>query len=240
MHNHVYEDIATKFFEHFLHHRRGHDQHRRRRRRLGLWDEEDQFYYDELNLPDGRMIPLRVRSMVGLIPLFAVEMLEPELLDTGARIQAAHGVVPEATGPTSRALVSRWDEPGRGERRLLSLLRGHRMKTLLPRMLDETEFLSDLRRPRAVASTPRSSLRASDSDGACAQVDYEPARIGLRPVRRQLELARADLVSGQLPDHRIAAEVPPLLRRRFQGGMPDRLRQLCHHLPRSPPNCRTG
>ena len=73
----TYEDIASKFFEHFLYisyavnHSKG----------TGLWDEEDQFYYDSLQLPDGRMISLRIRSMVGLIPLFAVETLEPELLD---------------------------------------------------------------------------------------------------------------------------------------------------------------
>ena len=48
---------------------------------IGLWDEEDQFFYDVLHLPDGAMVPLKVRSMVGLIPLFAVETLEPELLE---------------------------------------------------------------------------------------------------------------------------------------------------------------
>jgi hypothetical protein len=141
LHNPVYQDIATKFFEHFLNIAEaltniGGDEHG-----VGLWDEEDQFYYDELNLPDGRMIKLKVRSLVGLIPLFAVETLEPELLDR----------LPEFTGrlkwllnhrPDLANLVSRWEEPGRGERRLLSLLRGHRMKRLLRRMLDETEFLS--------------------------------------------------------------------------------------------------
>ena len=60
-HNHVYEDIATKFFEHFLRHRRRH-QRRRRRRCLGLWDEADQFYYDHLNLPDGENLPMKIQS----------------------------------------------------------------------------------------------------------------------------------------------------------------------------------
>src|SRR5205085_3124675 len=76
----------TKFFEHFLHiaeamTKIGGDSASRNGGGVGLWDEEDQFYYDELNLPDGRMLKLKVRSMVGLIPLFAVETLEPELLD---------------------------------------------------------------------------------------------------------------------------------------------------------------
>ena len=95
-----------------------------------------------LHLPDGAMTPLKVRSMVGLIPLFAVEMLEPELLEKVPEFTAPPGVVPRAIGPTSRHLVSHWNEPGRGHRRLLSLLRGHRMKKLLQRLLDETEFLS--------------------------------------------------------------------------------------------------
>jgi hypothetical protein len=139
-HNHVYEDIASKFFEHFLHIAEamtnvggcGY----------GLWDEEDQFYYDELQLPDGRMIPLRLKSLVGLIPLFAVETIEPETLeklpDFNRRLTWLLKNRPDLAN-----LVSRWQEPGKGERRLLSLLRGRRMKMLLKRMLNETEFLSD-------------------------------------------------------------------------------------------------
>ena len=138
-HNKVYEDIATKFFEHFLgiaaaiNGTEGD---------LGLWDEEDEFYYDQLRTPRGREIPLKIHSMVGLIPLFAVETLEPELMKE----------LPEFAGrlkwvldhrPELASLVSHWEECGTGERRLLSLLRGHRMKCLLRRMLNETEFLSD-------------------------------------------------------------------------------------------------
>jgi hypothetical protein len=139
-HNNVYEDIATKFFEHFLH--IAEAMNNIGECGIGLWDGEDEFYYDVLNLPDGQLIPLKVRSMVGLIPLFAVEVLERELLDK----------VPEFTKrlrwylknrPELAKLVSRWDECGQNERHLLSLLRGSRMKRLLRRMLDETEFLSD-------------------------------------------------------------------------------------------------
>ena len=80
--------------------------------------------------------------MVGLIPLFAVEVLEPEpsrkLPEFARRLKWFLNYRPDLA-----RLVSRWEEPGRGERHLLSLLRGHRMKCLLRRMLDETEFLSD-------------------------------------------------------------------------------------------------
>jgi hypothetical protein len=139
-HNHVYEDIATKFFEHFLH--IAEAMNSMYNDGGGLWDEQDQFFYDVLNLPDDVKVRLRIRSMVGLIPLFAVETLEPELLDQlpgfRQRLQWYLNYRPDLA-----ALVSHWQVPGRGERRLLSLLRGHRMKQLLRRMLDETEFLSD-------------------------------------------------------------------------------------------------
>ncbi len=146
-HNKVYEDIATKFLEHFLsiaaaingisdgHGPMPEDG-------LALWNNEDEFYYDELCLPDGRKIPLKVRSMVGLIPLFAVETLEPEMLKSlpnfTARLEWFLKHRPDLAN-----LVSRWQDVGTGERQLLSLLRGHRMKCLLRRALDESEFLSD-------------------------------------------------------------------------------------------------
>jgi hypothetical protein len=138
--NDAYEDIATKFFEHFLH--IAEAMNNIGDEGVGLWDDADKFFYDILHTPDGRMTPLKVRSMVGLIPLFAVETLEPELLER----------VPEfarrlewflSYRPDLARLVSHWDQPGRGKRRLLSLLRGHRMKRLLVRMLDPNEFLSD-------------------------------------------------------------------------------------------------
>ncbi len=97
-------------------HREGDDRHGRKG--VGLWDEKDGFYYDELTLPDGRVEPLKVRSMVGLIPLFAVEVLEPELLAKmpafAARLRGCLDNRADLAG-----LVSRWFEPGRGERRLL-------------------------------------------------------------------------------------------------------------------------
>jgi hypothetical protein len=109
---------------------------------INLWDDTDQFFYDVLHLPNGQSVPLKVRSMVGLIPLFAVETLDPDLLDHvpefRRRLEWYLNYRPELA-----ALVSHWEVPGRGKRRLLSLLRGHRMKKLLKRMLDETEFLSD-------------------------------------------------------------------------------------------------
>ena len=170
-HNHVYEDIATKFFEHFLHIAQAMTNIGNRG--IGLWNDDDGFFYDVLNLPDGQMIPLKVRSMVGLIPLFAVETLEPELLkkvpEFAARLQWFLNDRPDLA-----ALVSRWNEPASGERHLLSLLRGHRMKLLLRRMLDETEFLSNFG-VRAISRMHANHPYTFHWDGQSMTVQYQPA-----------------------------------------------------------------
>ncbi len=139
MHWPVYQDLATKFFEHFLQiaeamtdlHGCG----------TGLWDEQDGFYYDVMRFPDGGAMPLKITSAVGLVPLFCVETLEPEMLEKlpafASRLEWIFRARPELAG-----LVSRWNEPGRGDRRLLSLLRGHRMKSLLRKAFDPEHFLS--------------------------------------------------------------------------------------------------
>ena len=168
--DHVYEEIATKFFEHFL---QIAEAMTNMGDGIGLWDEADSFFYDVLNLPNGQTIPLKVRSMVGLIPLFAVETLEPQLLDP----------VPEFTKrlewylkyrPDLAALVSRWQTPGAGERRLLSLLRGHRMKMVLRRMLDESEFLSDYG-IRAISRYHLEHPYRFEWNGNTMTVEYQPA-----------------------------------------------------------------
>ncbi len=140
MYNPVYQDLATKFFEHFLYiagamANMGNGD-------SGLWDETDQFFYDVLKLPNGGNEKLRVRSMVGLIPLFAVEVIDHEILDALPEFAQRLAWFLK-NRPDLASLVSRWQEKGGGQRHLLSLLRGHRMKKILLRMLDESEFLSD-------------------------------------------------------------------------------------------------
>ena len=170
-HKNAYDDMATKFFEHFLYIAQAMTD--MGGRGVGLWDEEDSFYYDVLNLSSGQTLPLRVRSLVGLIPLFAVETLDPELL---ARVPGFNRRMEWflTYRPDLARLVSRWTEPGIGERKLLSLLRGHRMKALLRRMLDPNEFLSDY----GVRSVSRYHLQHpyvfSVGDDQLS-VDYEPA-----------------------------------------------------------------
>ena len=168
-HNHAYEDIASKFFEHFLQIAEAMAQCAQG---MGLWDDQDGFYYDVLYLPDGRVIPLRVRSIVGLIPLFAVETLEPELLEKVPHFKSRLEWLFKHR-PDLASLVSRWHTTGSGDRRLLSLLRGHRMKLLLKRMLDETEFLSD-HGIRALSRYHREHPYNFVWDGHVTSVDYEP------------------------------------------------------------------
>ena len=180
LHNPVYEDIATKFFEHFLHIAEAMTaiggEPGASATGVGLWDDVDGFFYDELNLPGGAMVKLKVRSMVGLIPLFAVETLEPEMLDRlpdfNRRLNWFLNYRPDLA-----KLVSRWQEPGQGERRLLSLLRGHRMKCLLRRMLDETEFLSDYG-VRAVSKVHEREPYTFWVGGRAHTVSYQPGESG--------------------------------------------------------------
>ncbi len=136
----VYEDIAVKFFEHFLY--IAEAMTNIGGAGIGLWDEQDEFYYDVLQLPGGERIPLRARSMVGLIPIFAVEVLEGSVFRKLKEF-ADHTRWFLDNRPDLAGLVSRWHEVGGGETHLMSLLRGHRLKCLLRRMLDEDEFLSD-------------------------------------------------------------------------------------------------
>jgi len=164
----AYEPLATKFFEHFLYiaqamtHAGG----------IGLWDEQDQFYYDVLRLPEGSVIPLRVRSVVGLIPLFAVEVIGrraiSELPEFRERMQFML-----LNRPDLASLISRWTEEGEGERHLLSLLRGHRVKRLLRRMLDEAEFLSPYG-VRALSKAHEDHPYVLEHGGARFSIGYEP------------------------------------------------------------------
>ncbi|RZK87328.1 MAG: glucosidase, partial [Methylobacterium sp.] len=128
LHNDVYESTASKFFEHFL--LIAEAMTDMGGEGFGLWDEEDEFYYDEVDIPGGGMLPLRVRSVVGLVPLFAVEVIEPSVLQRLPDFARRMNWVLE-NRPHLACLVSRWTEGGVGDRKLLSLLRGHRMKALL-------------------------------------------------------------------------------------------------------------
>ncbi len=169
--DYIYQDVASKFFEHFLYIARAMSDIAGQG--IGLWDEQDNFYYSVLSLPGGENIPLRTRSMVGLIPLFAVEVIEQELMDSMPHFQERLEWFLQKR-PDLADLVSRWTEPGFGSRRLLSLARAFRMKKILARMLDENEFLS----PYGIRALSRYHLDHPyiiDLQGTNYEVHYDPA-----------------------------------------------------------------
>jgi len=169
--DHVYENIATKFFEHFL--AIAAAMNDLGGSGIGLWNEEDEFYYDVLHTPGGRYFPLKVRSIVGLMPLLAVETVQWQLIDAlpGFKSRLEWYL---AHRPDLASLVSRWHEPGMHETRLLAITRGHRMKRLLRRMLDPEEFLSDYG-IRSVSKYHRDHPYRLTVQGEDKIVNYEPA-----------------------------------------------------------------
>lgn len=136
----VFESMAIKFSEHFLYiagsiSDMGEDAY-------GLWDDEDGFYYDMLRNADCSADRLRLRSMVGLIPMFAVILFDESKWKKLPKLKERLDWF-MAQRPDLVSLVSHWKDTNGNNLHLLSLLRGHRMKLLLRRMLDPDEFLSD-------------------------------------------------------------------------------------------------
>jgi hypothetical protein len=168
----VYEDIATKFFEHFLYIAGALNN-------LGgsgvsLWNDEDGFYYDVIHFDSGEVVPLPIRSLVGLIPLLAVHVLEPEVVAAlpGFRRRMRWFL---ANRPELAANVASWTEPGVGERRLLSLVHDDRLQEVTRRIVDPDEFLS----PHGIRSLSREHLANPVSltlpGGLEYMIGYEPA-----------------------------------------------------------------
>jgi hypothetical protein len=213
----AYQDVAVKFFEHFANIATAMNGG-------GLWDEADGFYYDRLRLPDGRVVTLRTRSMVGLVPLCAAlavpHALWARLPEFRTRMEwfiahrwrekaAQHGVIQEIGEGTD--LVMLVDIP--------------RLRRLLGTMLNEEEFLSPygLRSlSRYHREPPVRPRRAGERTRVRARL--RARRVDGRAVRRQLQLAGADLVPPQLPRDRRAPPPARRPRRRVHGRTPDRLR----------------
>jgi hypothetical protein len=166
----TYEDVASKFWEHFLYiaaamNNLGQDA-------ISLWNEADGFYYDVLHTDDGEQVPLKVRSMVGLIPLFAVETLESEVLDKlpgfKKRLEWFIDNRPDLVDNTACMRT-----PGTNHRRLMSIVTQDRLRRVLKVMLDEKEFFS----PFGVRALSRAHLDAPyivNIGGTVHRVAYEP------------------------------------------------------------------
>jgi len=167
----AYEDVASKFWEHFVY--IAHAINDVSHNGVQMWDEEDGFFYDVLHTPSGSHFPLRVRSLVGLIPLFAVETIEPEVVERLPGFKRRmEWFIDNRPDLTQNLACMR--TPGRGERRLLSMVNQDRLRSILKFMLDEQEFLS----PYGIRSVSRHHLRHPYKLGVNGnehRVDYEPA-----------------------------------------------------------------
>ena len=166
-----YEDVASKFWEHFLY--IAHAMNHLGEERSRLWNEEDGFYYDVLCLPDGTGFPMKVRSMVGLIPLFAVETLEPETLNrlSGFR-RRLEWFIDNRKDLIGNVACMR--TRGEGERRMLSVVDREQLRRVLKVMLDENEFLSPYG-IRALSRAHKDQPYALEVNGNQHRVTYEPA-----------------------------------------------------------------
>ena len=165
--NPAYEDIANKFFEHFL-----YIANAMHGFKPSLWHEEDGFYYDMLHAPTGAF-PLRMRSLVGLIPLFAVETLEPDILERMPNFARRMQWFIE-NRPDLEDNVACMIDPGAGERRLLSVVDRERLQRVLTYMLDENEFFSPYG-IRSVSKYHEQHPYILRVNGEEYRVDYEPA-----------------------------------------------------------------
>jgi hypothetical protein len=169
----VYQDTASKFFEHFL--RIARAMTGEYRGGLSLWNEDDGFFYDVLHMPDGRIIPLKVRSLVGLMPLLAVETLEHDLVESLPVFKRRlNWFYKNRIYLRDSGNVACVKSPGDHSRRLLSIVnRDHLVKALQP-MLDENEFLSEYG-IRSVSKYHQEKPYTFYVDGQAHAINYQPA-----------------------------------------------------------------
>ncbi len=172
--NPAYEDVATKFFEHFIYICRAMND--LGGSGIGLWDPEDQFYYDVLHQPARRSFPLKVRSIVGLIPLFAVETLDSDMVDHVPGFKRRMQWLIEHRSDLANHVETRTTDDGR-VRRFLSLVNRHRLDSVLRTMLDEREFLSP-HGVRSLSAVHRDHPYRVVIEGTEHQVAYDPAESG--------------------------------------------------------------
>ena len=213
-------DLVLKFLEHFAAIRDALDSQ-------GLWDDDDGFYYDRLVTPSGDQVPIKVRSMVGMIPLLAAAVVgEDDLrqaLILGKQFADLLGRedLTDAGAMRRRGMLR---GPAGGQRLLLSLVGPDRLGRLLGRLFDENEFLSP-HGLRALSAYHRSASVRALGGGDHGQHRLRARRVHHGPVRRELQLARADLVPAELPGDQRPGAVLPVLRRRLHRRVPDRVRE---------------
>ncbi len=166
-----YEDIASKFFEHFV--LIAESMNNIGEAGVSIWDEKDGFYYDLLHLPDGSAQPLKVQSLVGIIPLFASLTLEPEIFEKFPGFKERMEWFFKYRGENNAWNIESVIRPGAGGRKLLSLVSEERLKRVLTKVLNESEFFS----PHGIRSVSRfhkDQPYVFEYDKQTYRVDYSP------------------------------------------------------------------
>lgn len=169
--NPVYEDMASKFYEHFLY--IAHAINFSYEKSFSLWNEEDGFYYDFVQKQDGTYFPLKIRSLVGLIPLFAVSTLSPDMLERFVGFRKRMDWFLENRTDLCEQIAS-LRVTGVAQRRILSIINPERLRRVLSKMLDEREFLS----PHGI----RSLSKYHEEHPYTLQLDSREYRVGYEPA----------------------------------------------------------
>ncbi len=168
--NPAYENVASKFFEHFVHIARAMNDPRGEG--IELWDNQDGFYYDVLHLPNGDRHYLKVRSLVGLIPLLAVETFGQDIVDRLPGFKRRmQWFIDNHADVRKHIEISQTEE---GRRGLLSLVNRGQLERVLRYLLDESEFLSPYG-VRAISKFHKDNPYVLHVNGTEHRVDYEPA-----------------------------------------------------------------
>ena len=161
-------DLVLKFLDHFAAIRRAMDD-------SGLWDEQDGFYYDQLVTPSGATVPVKVRSMVGIIPVLAAVVLDQKLIDLALALGKGAGRLLDELGDRS-GLIEQGavrGDPG-ATRVLLGVTSVERLERIFARLFDPEEFLSPFGL-RSLSAAHRDDPYVLDIEGVRASIDYEPA-----------------------------------------------------------------
>jgi Glycosyl hydrolase family 63 C-terminal domain len=169
-HNKAYEESAAKFFRHFLN--IGWAMHHIGKKDISLWDEKDSFYYDAIQFENGTSQRLRVRSLVGIIPLLAVEIMHSSVFEHLPEFNTRLKVI-RLTRPDLTRIISDIEKKNEDGNYLFAIMIGDRLEHLLKRLLDEAEFLSDYG-IRSLSRSHKDNPYTFGYQGQNYSIQYEP------------------------------------------------------------------